>query len=157
MVGVNMLWVSTYVRVTLQFLLYRQLSCFKPPKNEKSIIIFFFIYLFIYFLFFMLFLLSLLLSLLWFLLLFFSFFYIFIILFHFTPNLGLGTQQFTVLALHDRWVELSPRANLRHFPSLARGYLLWFYFNGFIHYAGTLNGDCIDLIKCCDLMFKFFI
>ena len=22
---------------------------------------------------------------------------------------GLGTQQFTVLALHDRWVELTPR------------------------------------------------
>ena len=33
---------------------------------------------------------------------------------------GLGTQQFTVLALHDRWVELTPRANLRHFPDMAR-------------------------------------
>ena len=49
---------------------------------------------------------------------------------------GLGTQQFTVLALHDRWVELTPRANLRHFPDMARGYLMWFYYNGFIHFAG---------------------
>lgn len=31
---------------------------------------------------------------------------------------GLGTQQFTVLTMHDRWVELTPRANLRHFPGL---------------------------------------
>ena len=51
-------------------------------------------------------------------------------------NLGLGTQQFTVLALHDQWVELTPRANLRHFPDLARGYLMWFYYNGFLHFAG---------------------
>lgn len=34
---------------------------------------------------------------------------------------GLGTQQFTVLAMHDRWVELTPRANLRRFPDMARG------------------------------------
>ena len=37
---------------------------------------------------------------------------------------NLGTQQFTVLALWDRWAELSPRANLRHFPDMARGMLL---------------------------------
>lgn len=49
---------------------------------------------------------------------------------------NLGTQQFTVLALWDRWVELSPRANLRHFPDMARGYLMWFLYNGIIHYAG---------------------
>lgn len=49
---------------------------------------------------------------------------------------NLGTQQFTVLALYDRWKELTPRANLRHFPDMARGYLMWFYYNGFIHYAG---------------------
>jgi lipopolysaccharide biosynthesis glycosyltransferase len=49
---------------------------------------------------------------------------------------GMGTQQFTVLMLHDRWVELTPRANLRHFPDMARGYLMWFYYNGIIHYAG---------------------
>jgi lipopolysaccharide biosynthesis glycosyltransferase len=49
---------------------------------------------------------------------------------------NLGTQQFTVLALYDRWVELTPRANMRHFPDMARGYLMWFYYNGFIHYAG---------------------
>eukprot|EP01034_Spumella_vulgaris_P023703 gene23703-29949_t len=34
---------------------------------------------------------------------------------------NLGTQQFTVLTLFDRWVELTPRANLRHFPDMARG------------------------------------
>lgn len=50
---------------------------------------------------------------------------------------NLGTQQFTVLALFDRWVELSPRANLRHFPDMARGYLQWFYYHGFVHYAGA--------------------
>ena len=49
---------------------------------------------------------------------------------------NLGTQQFTVLALYDRWKELTPRANMRHFPDMARGYLMWFYYNGFIHYAG---------------------
>lgn len=49
---------------------------------------------------------------------------------------NLGTQQFTVLTLWDRWVELTPRANLRHFPDMARGYMMWFYYNGFIHYAG---------------------
>ena len=49
---------------------------------------------------------------------------------------NLGTQQFTVLTLWDRWVELSPRANLRHFPDMARGYLMWFLYNGIIHYAG---------------------
>jgi len=49
---------------------------------------------------------------------------------------NLGTQQFTVLALWDRWKELTPRANLRHFPDMARGYLMWFYYNGFLHYAG---------------------
>jgi lipopolysaccharide biosynthesis glycosyltransferase len=49
---------------------------------------------------------------------------------------NLGTQQFTVLALYDRWKELTPRANLRHFPDMARGYLMWFYYNGFLHYAG---------------------
>ena len=51
-------------------------------------------------------------------------------------NLGLGTQQFTLLALYDQWVELTPRANLRHFPDMARGYLMWFHYNGFIHFAG---------------------
>lgn len=49
---------------------------------------------------------------------------------------GLGTQQFTTLTMYDRWTELTPRANLRHFPDMARGYLMWFYYNGFIHYAG---------------------
>lgn len=49
---------------------------------------------------------------------------------------NLGTQQFTVLTMWDRWVELTPRANLRHFPDMARGYLMWFFYNGFIHYAG---------------------
>lgn len=49
---------------------------------------------------------------------------------------NLGTQQFTVLALHDRWTELTPRANLRHFPDMARGFLMWFYYHGFLHYAG---------------------
>ena len=49
---------------------------------------------------------------------------------------GLGTQQFTVLAMHDKWVELTPRANLRRFPDMARGYLMWFYYNGFLHSAG---------------------
>eukprot|EP01036_Dinobryon_divergens_P027309 gene27309-36053_t len=34
--------------------------------------------------------------------------------------------QFTVLTLFDRWVEITPRANLRHFPDMARGYMLWF-------------------------------
>lgn len=47
-----------------------------------------------------------------------------------------GTQQFTVLALHDRWQEITPRANLRHFPDMARGYLMWFSFHGAVHYAG---------------------
>ncbi len=50
---------------------------------------------------------------------------------------GLGTQQFTVLCMYDRWVELTPRANLRHFPDMARGYLMWFYYTGFLHYAGV--------------------
>jgi len=50
---------------------------------------------------------------------------------------NLGTQQFTVLSLWDRWVELTPRANLRHFPDMARGYLMWFLYNGLIHYAGA--------------------
>jgi lipopolysaccharide biosynthesis glycosyltransferase len=49
---------------------------------------------------------------------------------------GMGTQQFTVLTLYDRWVELTPRGNLRHFPDMARGFLMWFFYNGFIHYAG---------------------
>ena len=31
---------------------------------------------------------------------------------------------------------LTDRANLRHFPDMARGYLMWFYYNGFIHFAG---------------------
>ena len=50
---------------------------------------------------------------------------------------GLGTQQFTVLSMWDNWVELTPRANLRHFPDMARGYLMWFYYNGFLHFAGA--------------------
>jgi hypothetical protein len=58
-------------------------------------------------------------------------------------NVGLGTQQFTVLALHDRWVNLTPRANLRHFPDIARGYLMWFFYNGFIHFAGTCVCVCV--------------
>ena len=49
---------------------------------------------------------------------------------------SMGTQQFTVLALHDRWKELSPRANLRHFPDMARGYLMWYLYTGIVHYAG---------------------
>lgn len=50
---------------------------------------------------------------------------------------GLGTQQFTVLTMYDRWKELSPRANLRHFPDMARGYMMWFYYTGILHYAGS--------------------
>lgn len=50
---------------------------------------------------------------------------------------GVGTQQFTVLGLHDRWLELTPRANIRHFPDMARGFLMWFLYNGIIHYAGA--------------------
>eukprot|EP01041_Mallomonas_annulata_P008249 gene8249-16967_t len=50
---------------------------------------------------------------------------------------GIGSQQFTVLLLHDRWQELSPRANLRHFPDMARGFMMWFNYHGFIHYSGT--------------------
>jgi hypothetical protein len=50
---------------------------------------------------------------------------------------GLGTQQFTVLGAHDRWIELTPRANIRHFPDMARGFMMWFLYNGFIHYAGS--------------------
>lgn len=49
---------------------------------------------------------------------------------------SLGTQQFTVLALWDRWKELTPRANLRHFPDMARGFLMWYLYNGFVHFAG---------------------
>jgi len=49
---------------------------------------------------------------------------------------NLGTQQFTVLGLHDKWKELPPRGNLRHSPDVARGFLMWFFYNGFIHYAG---------------------
>ena len=63
---------------------------------------------------------------------------------------GLGTQQFTVLALHDRWVELTPRANLRHFPDMARGYLMWFYYNGFIHFAGQAKPRTICGSKYSD-------
>ncbi|RYH16469.1 hypothetical protein EON65_30030 [archaeon] len=51
--------------------------------------------------------------------------------------IGIGTQQFTVLTLHDRWKEISPRANLRHFPDMARGFMMWFFYNGFLHYAGA--------------------
>lgn len=50
---------------------------------------------------------------------------------------NLGTQQFTVLTMHNKWEELSPRVNLRHFPDMARGYLLWFYNHGVLHYAGV--------------------
>jgi len=49
---------------------------------------------------------------------------------------GIGTQQFTVLSMHDKWIEISPRANLRHFPDMARGYLMWYYYHGFLHFAG---------------------
>jgi lipopolysaccharide biosynthesis glycosyltransferase len=49
---------------------------------------------------------------------------------------SMGTQQFTVLALHDRWKELTPRANLRHFPDMARGFLMWYLYNGIVHFAG---------------------
>eukprot|EP01040_Poterioochromonas_malhamensis_P005654 gene5654-6076_t len=52
---------------------------------------------------------------------------------------NIGTQQFTTLLMHDRWMELTPRANLRHFPNMARGYLMWFYYNGIIHYAGMFK------------------
>eukprot|EP00981_Chlorochromonas_danica_P002502 scaffold474_cov169-Ochromonas_danica.AAC.37 len=41
---------------------------------------------------------------------------------------GIGTQQFTVLGMFDRWKEITPRANLRHFPDMARGYMMWFYY-----------------------------
>ena len=58
-----------------------------------------------------------------------------------------GTQQFTVLALWDRWVELSPRANLRHFPDMARGYLMWFLYNGIIHYAGQSKPGVVCLAE----------
>lgn len=50
--------------------------------------------------------------------------------------ISLGTQQFTVLALHDRWTELTPRANLRHFPDMARGFLMWYLYTGVVHFAG---------------------
>jgi lipopolysaccharide biosynthesis glycosyltransferase len=53
--------------------------------------------------------------------------------------INLGTQQFTVLAMHDSWKELTPRANLRQFPNMARGYLMWFYYHGVIHYAGMFK------------------
>jgi len=49
---------------------------------------------------------------------------------------NMGTQQFTVLTLHNRWKELSTRSNLRHFPTMARGFLMWYYFHGILHYAG---------------------
>ena len=58
---------------------------------------------------------------------------------------NLGTQQFTVLALYDRWKEITPRANLRHSPDMARGYLMWFYYNGFIHYAGATKPKALCL------------
>jgi len=35
-------------------------------------------------------------------------------------------------------MELPPRGNMRHSPDVARGYLMWFYYNGFIHYAGEI-------------------
>jgi lipopolysaccharide biosynthesis glycosyltransferase len=60
---------------------------------------------------------------------------------------GLGTQQFTVLGMHDRWVELTPRANLRHFPDMARGYLMWFLYNGLIHYAGAAKPRQLCLLE----------
>lgn len=50
---------------------------------------------------------------------------------------GVGTQQFTVLGMFDRWKEITPRANLRHFPDMARGYMMWFYYTGVLHYAGA--------------------
>eukprot|EP01039_Chlorochromonas_danica_P000052 gene52-55_t len=50
---------------------------------------------------------------------------------------GIGTQQFTVLGMFDRWKEITPRANLRHFPDMARGYMMWFYYTGILHYAGA--------------------
>jgi hypothetical protein len=53
--------------------------------------------------------------------------------------INLGTQQFTVLTMHDSWKELTPRANLRQFPNMARGYLMWFYYHGVIHYAGMFK------------------
>jgi len=57
--------------------------------------------------------------------------------------INLGTQQFTVLALHDRWKELSTRSNLRHFPSMARGFLMWYYFHGILHYAGMFKAKAL--------------
>ena len=52
---------------------------------------------------------------------------------------SLGSQQFTVLGFHGRWTELPQRANVRHFPDRARGFMLWYYFHGFVHYAGRLK------------------
>lgn len=53
--------------------------------------------------------------------------------------IGMGTQQFTVLTMHNKWKELSTRSNLRHFPSMARGFLMWYYFHGILHYAGSFK------------------
>ena len=53
--------------------------------------------------------------------------------------LSLGSQQFTVLGFHGKWTELIQRSNVRHFPDRARGYMLWYNFHGFIHYAGRLK------------------
>lgn len=63
---------------------------------------------------------------------------------------NLGTQQFTVLALYDKWKEITPRANLRHSPDMARGYLMWFYHNGFLHYAGSTKPRSLCLTTNAD-------
>jgi hypothetical protein len=52
---------------------------------------------------------------------------------------SLGSQQFTVLGLAGRWTEMEQRANVRHFPDKARGFLMWFYFHGFLHFAGRMK------------------
>ena len=54
-----------------------------------------------------------------------------------TYVVGLGSQQFTTLLFHDRWLMLGYRFNLRHFPDVARGFLMYFYYHGFLHYAGS--------------------
>jgi hypothetical protein len=51
----------------------------------------------------------------------------------------IGTQQFTVLLLHNHRKEITPRANLRAFPNMARGCLMCFCYNRFLHYAGMFK------------------
>jgi len=50
---------------------------------------------------------------------------------------SVGSQQFTTLLFHDKWKGLSQRFNLRHMPHIAKGFLMYFQYHGFIHYAGS--------------------